>query len=67
MRRIRMVVSTSLFLALASGSPLALSGCTGKDVGEGGVKVGGAQVDPDVVARDKAAADYHADKPAPSK
>jgi hypothetical protein len=54
-------------LAFGFGSPLVLSGCTGKDVGPTGVKVGGAQVDPDVVARDKAAAGYHADKPAPSK
>jgi hypothetical protein len=66
MRRIRSVVA-GLLVAFGLGSLLALSGCTGKDVGEGGVKVGGAQVDPDVVARDKAAADYHADKPAPSK
>jgi len=35
--------------------PLALSGC-GKDTGEGGAKIGGAQVDPEVEARDKAAA-----------
>ena len=67
MSRIRTLLAAGFLLGFGIGSPLVLSGCTGKDVGPTGVKVGGAQVDPEVVARDKGAADYHADKPAPNK
>jgi len=55
MHRFRKTVFAALFLAFGVGGSLALSGC-GKDTGEGGVKIGGAQVDPEVEARDKAAA-----------
>jgi len=67
MRRVRVAFVGALFLACGLGSPLLLSGCGGKDMGEGGVKVGGAVEDPEVVARDKAAADYVADGPQKKK
>jgi hypothetical protein len=62
MRCPRIAFVGALFLAFGFGGLLALSGC-GKDTGEGGVKIGGAQVDPEVEARDKAAAGYTADAP----
>jgi len=55
MHSVRTVLTACLFLIAVPGSLLLLSGC-GKDTGEGGVKVGGAVADPDVEARDKAAA-----------
>jgi hypothetical protein len=55
MRRVRISLVSALFVIFGFGGLLALSGC-GKDTGEGGVKVGGAAVDPSVEARDKAAA-----------
>jgi len=61
MRRVRAALVVPLFLACGFGGPLLLSGCGGQDSGSGGVKVGGAVVDPEVEARDKAAADYTAD------
>jgi hypothetical protein len=63
MRSIRIAFVGALSLAFGLGGPLALSGCGGKDTGEGGVKIGGAQVDPEVEARDKAAASQTADAP----
>jgi len=55
MRCARVVFVSAPFLVLGLGGLLTLSGC-GNDTGPGGVKVGGAKVDPDVEARDKQAA-----------
>jgi hypothetical protein len=64
MRLVRTILMGCLLLVFACGSLLSLSGC-GKDTGEGGVKIGGAQVDPAVEARDREAASTP--PPAPAK
>jgi len=56
MRCARVAFVAALLLAFGFGSLLTLSGCGGKNVGEGGVNVGGAQADPQVEAREKQAA-----------
>jgi hypothetical protein len=54
MRPVRLALACAL-LFVSCGVLLGLSGC-GSETGPGGVKVGGAQTDPSIEARDKEAA-----------
>jgi hypothetical protein len=67
MRCVRIIFVGTTFLAFGLGGLLPLSGCGSSDQGPPGVKIGGAQTDPAVEARERGAAAEESAKAAPKK